>query len=97
MKRFTVRLLIAGALVGVLSFSLQLFDPLPWTGFLTSHAQERQTQKFFVFDGHSHTGSDSPSAMNWPTFFSSTHQKPCVLERRLLSIMRKRMSARQSF
>ncbi|MCZ6768891.1 MAG: dipeptidase [Acidobacteria bacterium] len=57
MKRFTVRLLIAGALFGVLSFSLQLFDPLPWTGFLTSHAQERQTQKFFVFDGHSHPTS----------------------------------------
>ncbi len=54
MKRFTVRLLIAGALVGVLSFSLQLFDPLPWTGFLTSHAQSSWEDKFWVFDAHMH-------------------------------------------
>jgi len=54
MKRFTVRLLIAGALFGVLSFSLQLFDPLPWTGFLTSHAQSSWEDKFWVFDAHMH-------------------------------------------
>jgi len=54
MKRFTVRLLIAGALFWVLSFSLQLFDPVPWTGFLTSHAQSSWEDKFWVFDAHMH-------------------------------------------
>ena len=54
MKRFTVRLLSIGALFGALLYSLQLFFPPFWTGFLTSHAQSSWEDKFWVFDAHMH-------------------------------------------
>jgi membrane dipeptidase len=57
MKRFTLRLLIVGALFGVLTLSLGLLGPDFSTGFLTSHAQSSSDSKFFVFDGHMHPTS----------------------------------------
>ena len=54
MKRFTVRLVVVGALFGAFLYSLQLFSPSFWTGFLTSHAQSSWEDRFWVFDAHMH-------------------------------------------
>ncbi|MCH6570626.1 MAG: hypothetical protein IH794_11020, partial [Acidobacteria bacterium] len=54
MKRFTVRLLIIGALFLALSFLFQVFSPPFSLGFLTSHAQSSWDNKFWVFDAHMH-------------------------------------------
>ncbi len=54
MKRFTVRLLIIGALFLALSLLSQLFSPPFGLEFLTSHAQSSWEDKFWVFDAHMH-------------------------------------------
>jgi len=59
MKRFTLRLLIVGALLWVLTLSLSIFGPDFSRGFLTSHAQSSSDRTFFVFDGHMHPTSSA--------------------------------------
>jgi len=59
MKRFTLLLLIVGALLWVLTLALSVFGPDFSTGFLTSQAQSSSDSKFFVFDGHMHPTSSA--------------------------------------
>ena len=53
MKRFSVLVLMIGAVFLALSFSQGIFSPPFWTG-LTSPAQNSWDSKFWVFDGHMH-------------------------------------------
>jgi len=53
MKRFSVLVLMIGAVFLALSFSQGIFSPPFWTG-LTSPAQSSWDSKFWVFDGHMH-------------------------------------------
>ena len=67
---------IGSGLLLVLFISPGVFFPSLGARFFTSHAQERQTQKFFVFDGHSHPTSTAyrrGSNIGDPNFSPACH------------------------